>query len=226
MPAKKTTRKEKTNVFDFQKLVNTSDSYKSLIYGIVTVVVLFIVIALGVRTLQQNKAQIDEEALQTQNQDQTQGKKYTVVAGDTLWSIAESQYNDGFKWGEIAKANNITEATSLEEGTELIIPEVSKEASPTEMAMQTSPTVTPSPTMVPSPTAVVSPTIAPAQQMMQSDRPKITGGSYTVVEGDTLWDISIRAYGNGYRWVEIAQLNALPNPDLIYVGSVMKLPRP
>ncbi len=53
----------------------------------------------------------------------------------------------------------------------------------------------------------------------------ITGSSYTVVKGDFLWDIAVRAYGDGYQWVKIAKANNLTNPDLIFSGNVLKLPR-
>ena len=53
----------------------------------------------------------------------------------------------------------------------------------------------------------------------------ILGGSYTVVTGDNLWDISVRAYGDGYQWTKLASQNQLANPDLIYAGNVLSLPR-
>ncbi|MDO8269939.1 MAG: LysM peptidoglycan-binding domain-containing protein [Candidatus Levybacteria bacterium] len=222
MPTKKNTKKtiksdsKESPSFDFQKLVNSSDSYKSLIYGIVTVVVLFIVIALGIRTLQQNKAQIDEQALSTQNLDQQNlTSKYTVTEGDTLWSIAEKSYNDGFRWNEIAKANNITDASTLEKGTELTIPKIATE--PKISPVEKKPLVTRVPTAVPS----VAPTV-----VMTTTGQKITGNSYKIVDGDTLWDIAIRSYGDGYRWVEVALQNNIANPDLIYAGNVLKLARP
>ncbi|MBU4353693.1 LysM peptidoglycan-binding domain-containing protein [Patescibacteria group bacterium] len=45
----------------------------------------------------------------------------------------------------------------------------------------------------------------------------------TVQQGDTLWGIAIREYDSGYRWTEIAQVNAISNPDLIYPGAVLRL---
>lgn len=53
----------------------------------------------------------------------------------------------------------------------------------------------------------------------------ITQTSYKVVKGDYLWDIAVRAYGDGYKWVEIAKANKLVNPNLIHSGNVLKLPR-
>jgi len=47
---------------------------------------------------------------------------------------------------------------------------------------------------------------------------KIVGASYTVVKGDSLWQIAVRAYGDGYRWVDIAKENKLTNPNLIHSG--------
>ncbi|HYM65578.1 MAG TPA: LysM peptidoglycan-binding domain-containing protein, partial [Candidatus Sulfotelmatobacter sp.] len=53
----------------------------------------------------------------------------------------------------------------------------------------------------------------------------IRGSTYTVVKGDYLWSIAIRAYGDGYKWTEIAKANNLSNPNLIYSGNVLRLPR-
>jgi putative chitinase len=202
MPRKKVSKKKDTaNKFDIQKLIKSSDSYKSLIYGIITVVVLSVVIFLGVNTLSKNKAEITETAASTQQD--LKKATYVVREGETLWSIAETKYGDGFKWELIANANKITDPTTLEKGTKLVIPEIAKEA------------VTPSKV----------PTTTPVVNDIQSDK-KIASNSYTVVRNDSLWEIAVRAYGDGYRWVEIAKVNNLANPDLIFSGNVLKLPRP
>jgi len=53
----------------------------------------------------------------------------------------------------------------------------------------------------------------------------ISEASYTVVKGDCLWDIAVRAYGDGYRFVDIAKANNLVSPDLIHSGNVLVIPR-
>lgn len=47
----------------------------------------------------------------------------------------------------------------------------------------------------------------------------------TVVKGDSLWNIAVREYGDGYAWVKIARANNLVNPDVIHAGNVFTLPR-
>jgi nucleoid-associated protein YgaU len=53
----------------------------------------------------------------------------------------------------------------------------------------------------------------------------ITGNQYTVVKGDSLWNIAVRAYQDGYQWVKIADENNLGNPDKIHPGNVLNIPR-
>lgn len=58
-----------------------------------------------------------------------------------------------------------------------------------------------------------------------STKSPIEGTEYTVEKGDSLWKIAVRAYGNGYRWNEIASANKLVNPDTIHSGNRLSLPR-
>jgi LysM repeat protein len=48
--------------------------------------------------------------------------------------------------------------------------------------------------------------------------------THTVKSGETLWKIAVTELGDGSRYMEIANLNNLPNPDLISVGQVLNLP--
>lgn len=47
---------------------------------------------------------------------------YTVVKGDSLWTIAVKEYGDGYKWSEIAKANNLTHPNLIHSGNVLVLP--------------------------------------------------------------------------------------------------------
>ncbi|MEW9096409.1 MAG: LysM peptidoglycan-binding domain-containing protein [Clostridiaceae bacterium] len=55
-----------------------------------------------------------------------------------------------------------------------------------------------------------------------SEKPKQK--THTVVSGDTLWHIAKRYLGDGARYKEIAQINNIKNPNLIYPGQVFKIP--
>lgn len=50
--------------------------------------------------------------------------------------------------------------------------------------------------------------------------------TYTVVKGDSLWNIAKKYLGNGARWTEIYELNKnqISNPNLIYPGQVLIMP--
>jgi len=53
----------------------------------------------------------------------------------------------------------------------------------------------------------------------------IAGDSYTVGGSDLLWDIAVRAYGDGFQWEKIAKANNILTPDAIVPGMVLKIPR-
>ena len=67
-------------------------------------------------------------------------------------------------------------------------------------------------------------TILQTQPQTQIVNP-ISGNSYTIAKGDYLWSIALRAYGNGYKWVDIAKANKLTNPDIINVDNKLIIPR-
>ena len=55
----------------------------------------------------------------------------------------------------------------------------------------------------------------------------ISGNEYAVEKSDNLWEIAVRAYGDGYQWTKIWQANEnlVKNPDIIQPGQVLSIPR-
>lgn len=48
---------------------------------------------------------------------------------------------------------------------------------------------------------------------------------HVVSQGDHLWNISEKYYGNGYNWVDIAEANSLANPGQIFSGQKLSIPK-
>lgn len=120
---------------------------------------------------------------------------HKVVRGEHLWEIAEKYYGSGYNWVDVAKENSLANANLLFVDQKLTIPRVEVKKPATKLAKAETAGLT------------------------------ITGKTYTVDRGDHLWEIALRAYGDGYRWVEIAKANNLVNPNLIHTGNVLVIPR-
>lgn len=60
---------------------------------------------------------------------------------------------------------------------------------------------------------------------LASDSEPITEGKYTVQEGDNLWMVAVRAYGDGYQWPKLAQENNLADANHIEPDQVLVIPR-
>ena len=126
---------------------------------------------------------------------QTSTKEHIVVKGETLWSIAEDSFGSGYNWVDIKSANELKTET-IEVGQKLTIPDVSPKQPTSTKKVAVVTQITP-----------------------------ITGDTYTVVKGDSLWNIAVRAYGDGFKWVAIAKANKLVNPGIIHAGNILTLPR-
>lgn len=129
--------------------------------------------------------------------------KYTVKEGDTLFLIAEKYYQDGYKYTEIAKNNNVTNMDIIEVGQVLEIPQ----------------------NIVPTGEKGAEIGAGTGGGDTTIWGPKIEGDSYPVVAGDWLSKIAGRAYGDIFAYDKIAKANNIANPDVIEIGQVLKIPR-
>ena len=63
----------------------------------------------------------------------------------------------------------------------------------------------------------------------QTRAPLESDQSYTVVKGDTLWDLAVEYYGDGTKWHKILEANPgkIPgdNPRLLQIGTVLVIPK-
>ncbi|MFH1745971.1 MAG: LysM peptidoglycan-binding domain-containing protein [Planctomycetota bacterium] len=125
--------------------------------------------------------------------------KYTIKRGDRLYAIAEEHYGDGKYWTKIRDANPGIDPDKLKIGQEITLP-------PVEEVKGVTPT--------------------PAAPQPGSTQPPTARATYVVEEGDTLISIARNVLKDGDRWREIYDLNRdkLDNPDVIPVGTELKLP--
>lgn len=134
-------------------------------------------------------------------------KTYVVKPGDSVSSIARDQLGSMERAEEIVEANKIENPNTIEIGTELVLPEGEIDMTDdVKMVEEKTPSVN-------------------GDGAMSDKTTAITGDTYTVVKGDYLWDIAVRAYGNGNKYTMIIEANKLRNPDRIEAGTVLKLPR-
>ena len=105
--------------------LNLSESYVSLFLGAVVVVVLSVVFFVFIREYgfkDTTDYSVTNSIVPTGAEiNQT---TYTLKEGEGLWDVAVKFYGDGYKWVDIAKANNLTEeqANKLGPGAKIIIP--------------------------------------------------------------------------------------------------------
>lgn len=193
-----------------QTEVQSNQSKVSMVLGALIILVVGVLIF---NYFNKNKASLGpaQEAQLNQETASNLPAKHTVKEGDTLYILAQKYYNDGFKFSEIAKANNLKNVDLIEAGQVLDIPELDK-----TQIVQSS--------LQPSPAGnTESLGVGGGNSTIWGER--IEGDKYNVKEGDWLSSISGRAYGDIFAFEKIAKANNIQNPNQIEVGSVLIIPR-
>jgi nucleoid-associated protein YgaU len=107
----------------------SSEEAISMFLGLVIVVV---VVGLVINFFSKRKGIIDVPGVQDEVAEKEEvpmmDNRYVVQKGDSLWKIAETKYNDGYKWIEIAAANEINNPGLIEEGQKITIPGILSES--------------------------------------------------------------------------------------------------
>ncbi|AKM79289.1 MAG: hypothetical protein UX85_C0007G0013 [Candidatus Beckwithbacteria bacterium GW2011_GWB1_47_15] len=182
----------------FLKTLRLKESTISMVLGALVVVVVGVLIYNYFANINRPEQPIVEEGVKLVEEEgelvpEALPTSHTVAAGEDLWKIAQTYYESGYNWVDIAKENKLVNANLIEVGQELTIPR----------------------------TPVIKVEVASEPEL------SILETEYVVVKGDFLWEIAVRAYGDGYRWPEIYEANAdqIADPNVIEVGQVLTLPR-
>ena len=184
-----------------KKYIKSSEELVSMLLGLAIVVV---IISLMFNFVQRRKGTIDIPgetnitlSEQANKEKISEEGVYVVKNGDNLWKIAVEKYNDGYAWTRIAKENNLKNASVLTVGQKLKLPVMEQKL-----------------------TASVTKTGDTSINKIESD-------SYKVVRNDNLWKIAVRAYGDGYKWVNIWQENKsiIRNPNQLEIGMTVRIPK-
>lgn len=179
------------------------ESYTNLILGAIVVIAIGTLFLTFARNRQeQTSSTTNKPVTEGQKEDGLRSSTYTIKVGDNLWNISEKVYKSGYNWTQIARANNLENPGLIHAGNTLKLPKIDKKiASNTKSDAKT------------------------AMQEKTTANNAITDNKYTVKKGDNLWNIAVRAYGDGFRYVEIAKANNLTNPSLIHSNNVLEIPR-
>lgn len=182
-----------------RKYFKSTEEVVSMFLGLVIVVV---VVGLIFNFFQKKKGSItipgSTDVEISQNIKENIGlDEYVVKKGDSLWKIAEMKYNDGYKWSQIAKENNLKNPGSIEIGQKLVLPKIeTKEV------------------------------ITNVDVVKENGNVTLVNNEYKVVRNDSLWKIAVKVYGDGYQWVKIWQTNKskINNPDGLEIGMTLTIP--
>jgi nucleoid-associated protein YgaU len=126
-------------------------------------------------------------------------REHVIAAGDTLEKISKRHYGTIRHVGALERANPGVDPMRLRLGQKLVVPEISGTA----------------------------PSAPSGERVASGAGPASPGGVYTVRRGDSLPEISRRAYGKIDRWHEIwlANFERIDDPDRLASGTRLSLPK-
>ena len=169
---------------------------------------------------EQDQQQGEDQDNQADSESESQEGQYTVMPGDSLWTIAEKVYGSGFDWTKIRDANelelNAYGQPTVEIGQVLNIPDSAAVAQlPSDSQSGAGNTGDES-------------DVAGVEEIRET--PSTAIQTYTVQHGDTLWSIAENVYGDGHKWELIKndphnQIGQQPDGrPLVHAGNVLYIP--
>jgi nucleoid-associated protein YgaU len=144
-----------------------------------------------------------------------------VQDNDSLWSIARKTYGDARAWSLIVQANPGLNPNRLRKGAKINLPDAAavsaqlgRHAAGSTAALTTATTG-----------SAVGPTPS-TRTPTRTTRPATSTAAVTVHEGDTLYSIARKAYGDGEKWDLIYRANKdkISNPDELPAGIRLVIP--
>jgi putative chitinase len=113
-----------------QRLFKDKDEVVSMFIGLAVVVVFALIL---VNFVQRRKGNISIPGVKDEIKNEEVTSKVaeeenivTIEKNDSLWKIAVKTYNNGYKWTEIARANNLKNPGLLFIGQKLVLPKIEK----------------------------------------------------------------------------------------------------
>jgi len=221
------------NMKNILKSFKLNENNISMLLGAAVIVIVGFLVVNYFRNIEDNGTTLPSGGTSTEQTAIKLPTSHVVGSGETLWSIAEKYYKSGYNWVDIQKANNLSDASVITKGQTLTIPSVEAKTATTKTSQLISEaTPSASPIAIASPTpneiavpATISGTTKGGTETVKTENTQISGDTYTVVHGDNLWTIAVKAYGNGYKWSQIANANKLVHPGIIHAGNVLQIPR-
>jgi LysM repeat protein len=141
---------------------------------------------------------------------------YVVQVGDTINRIAQLY---GVTPDEIATANGLADIDNIQVGQSLLIPGLSAPGGSATAPIVSNAPVVSNPPAAPTATSLPpTPTVAPAPASANNSAPLRT---HVVQPGEDLASIA-NAYN--VNWPDIVALNNIADPNMVYVGMVLKIP--
>lgn len=228
-------RKEQSFFERIQGDLEKNNSFINIVLGTLIVIVLGVLLfnyfsKPGSDLGPSGQAENTEETTQTADvSKENLPGKYTVKEGDTLFTIAEQYYDDGYMYDKIVEVNNLENGNIIAIGQVIDIPKL-EDGEVAALATTPEPSASPEAIAQATPEPSTNP-VAPVEggqggaENQTAWGEKITGNTYTVQEGDWLSKIAGRAYGDIYQYDKLAQANNIADPNTIEVGTVIQIPR-
>jgi len=204
----------KNDTYQDQLIEKIQENYLSIALGLL---VLLVAVSIVFRA---NDSMVEKKAAEEAEKENIQAnREHVVQQGESVSSIARDQLGSMDLSDEIVEANKLENPEQIEVGQKLVLPDVGQDKAADEKGE-----------------VAGEETEEETKEAMTGDLNgdgvtttmpggAITGDTYTVQKGDTLFNITVQAYNDSSMMRNVMRANGLWNANHIQAGMTLKLPR-